>query len=385
MSSIILSSVIANKPFNGGNAWVVLSWLLGLRRMGFDVYFVEQIRSEDCVDEQGHQSAFETSANLSYFRRIMEEYGFAHCSTLICDEGAKVAGVGLEELEQLAAEASLLVNITGHLTHTRLMRRIRRKLYLDLDPGFTQFWHAQGSSAARLEAHDFHFTIGENIGQTVCPIPTSGIRWRTTRQPALLSEWPVSRAVEREGFTTIASWRGAYGRIEHEGRAYGLKAHEFRKFFEMPARTGRRFEIALDIHPAERNDLEQLREHGWHTVEPRIVVPDAESFRRYVQTSAAEFSVAQGIYVETRSGWFSDRTVRYLSAGKPALVQETGFSRQYPSGSGLLAFTTLDEAVAGAEKIARDYAQHCAAARALAEEYFASEKVLGRLLEETGV
>jgi hypothetical protein len=145
------------------------------------------------------------------------------------------------------------------------------------------------------------------------------------------------------------------------------------------------FELALDIHPAEQRDLSLLRQYGWRIVDPKVSASDPLSFRRYVQGSGAEFSVAQGIYVETNSGWFSDRTTRYLASGKPALVQDTGFSRNIPVGEGLLAFRTLDEAVAGAERIARDYENHCRAARALAEEYFDSDKVLSKLVEEIGI
>ena len=147
----------------------------------------------------------------------------------------------------------------------------------------------------------------------------------------------------------------------------------------------RRFEIALDIDPADERDLVALRDHGWHVVDPTVVASGPVAFRQYVQASGAEFSVAQGIYVETQSGWFSDRTVRYLASGRPVLVQDTGFSRNYPVGEGLVAFRTMDEAVAGAERIARDYAGHGRAARAIAEAYFDSDRVLGRLLEETGL
>jgi hypothetical protein len=120
-------------------------------------------------------------------------------------------------------------------------------------------------------------------------------------------------------------------------------------------------------------------------VDPRMATPDPDSFRRYVQGSGAEFSVAQGIYVETQSGWFSDRTVRYLASGKPALVQDTGFGRNYPVSEGLVAFSTPEQAIAGAERIWRDYEEHCRAARTLAEEYFDSDRVLRHFVEEAGV
>src|SRR5437870_5484110 len=154
---------------------------------------------------------------------------------------------------------------------------------------------------------------------------------------------------------------------------------------ELPKRGEQTFEIALDIHPADGRDLDLLRRHGWVTVDPKVVAPDPPAFRQYVQTSVVEFSVAQGIYVATDSGWFSDRTIRYLASGKPALVQDTGFSRNYPVGEGLVAFSTLDEAVAGAASIARDYEKHSRAARAIAEEYFDSDKVLYELIEQVGI
>ena len=201
----------------------------------------------------------------------------------------------------------------------------------------------------------------------------------------VLAHWPVCEGEGPLCFRTVASWRGPYGRIESEGVTYGLKAHEFRRFIELPRRVREVFEVALDIDPADERDRVALVDHGWRVVDPRDVASDPLAFRDYVQTSGAEFSVAQGIYVETQSGWFSDRTVRYLASGKPALVQDTGFSSHYPVGRGLLAFRTMEEAVAAAESIAADPAGHGRAARSIAETYFDSDRVLGRLAEETGL
>jgi hypothetical protein len=164
-----------------------------------------------------------------------------------------------------------------------------------------------------------------------------------------------------------------------------LKAHEFRKFVRLPTLTHHAFEIALDLDPADRPDLESLRRNAWSIVDPKTVAGDPFTFRRYIQTSSAECSAAQGIYVQTQSGWFSDRTVRYLASGKPALVQDTGFSRTYPTGRGLVSFRTLEEAAAGADQIVRDYELHARAARAIAEEFFDSNTVLASFLRDTGV
>ena len=385
MTTVVVSSVIANKYLNGGNAWAVLNWVLGLKKLGFRVYFLEQIGRECCVDAAGAVTVFENCVNLAYFKRIVEEFGLSGSAALIYENGEQIHGSTYAELLDLAEGAELLINITGHLALEPLMRRLRLKAYVDLDPGFTQLWYAAGDAGPRLAGHDFYFTIGENIGTPACPIPTGDIRWRRTRQPVVLEHWPVSGEGARDRFTTVASWRGPYGPVQYSGKTFGLKVHEFRKFIELPERAPQTFEIALDIHPADEKDLNLLRRHGWQIVDPKAVVPDPAAFCRYVQTSGAEFSVAQGIYVGTESGWFSDRTVRYLASGKPALVQDAGFSRNYPVGEGLVAFRTLEQAVAGAERIVCDYEKHCQAARAIAEEYFDSDKVLGRLIEEVDI
>jgi hypothetical protein len=381
----MVSGAIANKYLNGGAAWTRLSWALGLEKLGFRVHFVEQINRESCVDDTGAVTAFERCVNLAYFRQVTEQFGLSGSATLIYESGEQVHGLSYAELLEVAEATDLLLNITGHLALEPIMRRLRRKAYVDLDPGFTQFWYSAGNAGPRLDGHDFYFTVGENIGTSISPIPTGGIRWRRTRQPVVLDYWPVSSSDHPDRFTTVASWRGPYGPVQHRGRTYGLKVHEFRKFVELPELTQRAFEIALDIHPTEEKDLNLLRHHGWQIVDPKVVAPDPVAFRRYVQTSGAEFSVAQGIYVETESGWFSDRTVRYLASGKPALVQDTGFSDNYPVGDGLVAFRTLPQAVAGVERIARDYDMHCHAARTLAETYFDADKVLGRLVDEVGI
>jgi hypothetical protein len=383
MAVVLVSGALANKLHNGGAAWTRLSWALGLKALGLEVAFVEQIRADCCVDASGRPCTFEESANRQYFRDVTEQFGLSDLATLTCDHGPS-HGLTPSELNNLVRSAAALVNITGHWTHAS-MEVIPRRIYIDLDPGYTQFWHAAGNPGPRLEGHNFYYTVGENIGRPSCSIPTGGISWRPIRQPAVLEQWPACAPGDARPFSTIASWRGPYGPAQYAGTTYGLKAHEFRKFVELPRRVDQRFEIALDIDPADERDSVALRQHGWHVVDPAVVASGPVAFREYVQASGAEFSVAQGIYVETQSGWFSDRTVRYLASCRPALVQDTGFSRSYPVGEGLVSFRTMEEAVAGAERIVRDYPAHCAAARAIAEDHFSSGRVLGRLLEEIGL
>lgn len=385
MTIVIVSGAVANKHLNGGATWTRLNWTLGLKKLGFQVYFVEQIGRATCVDNHGAIAPFAECQNLTYFQQITNQFGLADSAALVYEDGEQIDGLTYAELLDLSEAADLLINISGHLALEPLLRRLRNKVYIDLDPGFTQFWHAAGNTGIHLDGYDFYFTIGENIGLPGCSIPTNGIHWRPIRQPVLLEQWPVSAVGDPDRFTTIATWRGPYGPVHYNGHTFGLKVHEWRKFIELPECAQAIFEIALDIHPAEEKDMELLCRHGWQLVEPHIVAADPNAFRRYVQTSGAEFSVAQGIYSQTHSGWFSDRTVRYLASGKPALVQDTGFSQNYPVGEGLLAFRTLEEAAAGVEQIMSNYPNHCRAARSLAETYFAADKVLGLLVEEIGV
>ena len=362
--------MLAGKPGNGGNAWARLSVVVGLRRLGLDVFFVEQIRNID-------------TDRLGYFEEVMRQFGLTANATLVA--GGEYFGIARHELEAIAADATLLVNFGGHLTIPALMQPARCKIFLDDDPGFTQLWERLATGTGRLTGHDFYVTFGENIGRPGCPIPTGDIDWHATRPAVVLDDWPVVEGLGRGVFTTVATWRGPYGPVSWNGRTFGLKVHEFRRFLELPARTGQSFELALDIHRDEERDLALLHAHGWLLADPHSVAGNPLTFRGYVQNSSAEYSAAQGIYVETESGWFSDRTVRYLASGKPALVQDTGFSRNLPTGEGLIAFRTLDEAVAGVQSIVSDYERHSRVARSLAEEYFDSDKVLGRLLELVGL
>lgn len=384
MTTVVVSGAVANKHGHGGSIWVRMSWAEGLRRMGFDVLFVEQIDDAACVDLEGNPAPFESSANAATFDAVMEKFGFTGSAALVCPQGERLRGMGRAELLARAGDAELLVNISGHLRWRPLIDRLPRRVFVDLDPGFTQIWHAGGSDAAGLGGHELFFTVGENVGTGRCELPTGGVEWRPVRQPVVLPRWPVATGEELSGFTTIASWRGAYGRASWGGRSYGLKAHEFRKFADVPRLTGLPFGIALDIHPGDGADTAALEDHGWELIDPATVATPDE-FNRFVCSSGAEFSAAQGIYVETNSGWFSDRTVRYLACGRPALVQDTGFAEQLPVGDGLLAFRTLDEAVARSRAIADDYPSHCAAARRIAEEYFASERALAPVVETAGV
>jgi hypothetical protein len=372
MSTVVVAGALGNKPGQAGETWVKLSWIRGLQALGLDVRFVEQLAPS--VDEP---------AAVRWFAAVARRFELEQWATLLIGDEA-IVGPGLHELVAIAPEA-VLVNISGHLKRPDLFAAFQRRVMVDIDPGFTQFWHAEGLPGANVTGHDVHFTIGERIGAPGCPIPTGGIEWLPVRQPVVLEDWPVVDGAELDRFTTIATWRGPFGPVTYGGQTYGLKVHEFRRFAELPRRSPHRFEIALDIHPADEADRGALEDRGWRVVDPRQVAWDPDAMRTYIQRSAAEFSAAQGVYVDTRCGWFSDRTTRYLASGRPALVQDTGFSGRLPVGEGLVAFRTLEEAVAGAADIASRYAEHGKAARHIAEEHFDARRVLARFCEQAGI
>jgi hypothetical protein len=382
----IVSGALANKPFNGGEAWVRLSWTLGLRRLGFDVYFVEELDPSNCVDGEGGTTDFRASANRTYFESVTREFGLAGRAGLLCG-GRETAGLGLAELAAVAAEAELLVNISGHLTIEEILRPAKARVYVDLDPGFTQLWHVDPGVPFALAGHDRYVTVGLNVGKPACRIPDGGLEWIPTLPPVLLDEWPVRPPPSgTPRLTTVATWRSPYGAPRIEGRTASLKHHAFRRLIELPERVeGVDFELALDIHDADSADREALEEHGWGLVEPRQVAATPGAFRDYVVASTAEFSVAQGVYSETASGWFSDRTAAYLAAGRPAVVEDTALGEALPLADGLLRFSSLDDAVAGIEAVTSDRARHAAAAAALAARHLDSDLVLGRLLDRLGI
>lgn len=365
---IVFSGMVAGVPGQGGAAWAVLQYVLGLRRLGHDVVLVEP------VDELA-------PASVAYLREISSAFALEGRAALLRRGTRETAGVDYDRLVELSRSADLLVNVSGMLEDERMLDPIRTRVYLDLDPAFVQLWQAACGIDMRFDAHTHFVSVGQALGDPACPVPTCGRRWLPTLQPVVLDEWPAANGAGAEGpVTTVANWRG-YGSIEHEGVFYGQKAHSFRPLADLPLRTTEPLVLALSIHPDETGDLAALARSGWRLVDPGRVTATPADYRRFVQRSRAELGIAKSGYVASRCGWFSDRSACYLASGRPVIAQETGFSGFLPTGRGLLSFATLDDAVAGLEALASDYAGHARAARELAVEHFDSDRVLTRLLE----
>lgn len=377
--TVVIAGSLAQKPCQGGHTWQFLNYLLGWKRLGHDVLFIDRIEPEMCLDENGARTTFESSVNLEYVTRVMRAFGLQDQFCLIYNRGEKVAGISREAALRKTREALMLINVMGFLDDEDILAAASRRVLLDTDPGFGQMWQDLGL-ATLFREHDAYVTIAENIGRAGCTIPDCGIDWITWRQPVVLDQWPA-QDFAAEKFTSIGSWRGPYAPVEHRGVKYGLRAHEFRKFVALPSVTGMKFEVALDIHSADAQDVALLDEHAWSVADPKVVAADPWVYRDYIQGSRAEFMATKGMYVQTHSGWFSERSICYLASGRPVLAQDTGLAKLYPLGEGIIAFNTLEEAAAGAREICADYGKHSRAARMIAEEYFDSDKMLPRLLE----
>jgi hypothetical protein len=380
--SMVLAGSLAQRPGSGGHTWVFLQYLLGFKRLGWEVLFLDALRPEMCADEQGNACSLEQSCNLRYFLDVMARFGLEGSFALFYDQAGHSVGLGREEVLARVERSAFLLNVMGYLGDAEILARARRRVFLDIDPGFGQMWRELGLCDV-FKGHDAFVTIGENIGRPDCSIPVCGLRWITSPQPVVLEHWPAAEG--GDGFTSVASWRGLFGPVDYEGKTYGLRVHEFRKFARLPRRTGQPFRLALNIHPAEKKDLAMLAENGWRLVDPAEAAGDPWRYQGFIHSSRAEFMTAKNMYVAANCGWFSDRSICYLASGKPVLAQDTGIRRLYPTDEGLLTFSTLEEAAAGVEAINRDYSRHARAARRIAEEYFDSDKVLTRMLSKLGV
>jgi hypothetical protein len=378
-SGIVVSGALAQRPGVGGHTWVFLQYLLGFERLGWDVLFIDRLEPEMCVDEGGEPCALEDSVNIRYLHEVMHRFGLGDSYGLLYDGGSRTVGLSRREMEERTRRSALLLNVMGFLDDEAILAAAPKRVFLDIDPGFGQMWQDLGY-ADLFHGHDAYVTVGENLGRADCSIPTCGIDWVTTPQPVLLAHWPETGGGESGTFTSIGAWRGPYAPVEYRGATYGLRAHEFRRFMDLPGRSGASFQVALDIHSAEEPDLARLRDGGWTLIDPRAVARDPASYQAFIRGSKAELMVAKGMYVHTNSGWFSDRSICYLASGRPVLAQETGFSGRYPTGEGLLSFSTVEEALGGVAEIESDYARHARAARRIAAEHFDSDRVLTRLL-----
>ena len=366
---ILFAGIIARYPF-GGVTWCSLMYLLGLRALGHEVFYIED--TGECVyDPVLNTRATDPIYGTTYIQNALQPHGLGDRWSFVNYDG-RYHGRTADDVRTYAADADLFINLSGGSWFWRdEYAAIPHKIFIDSDPAFTQLAIAKAEPwyVAFFQRFDRLFTFGANIGTPASTIPTGEFIWHRTWQPITMDDWRTA-AVPRDRFTSVMTWQ-----IESFSDVGGNKDQEFVKFIELPSKAAQRFELAIN------GPQQLLRQYGWDTVDAMQVSRTPPEYRAFIQGSKAEFGVAKHTYVATRSGWFSDRTECYLASGRPALVQDTGWTSHLPSGDGLLAFSNIDEALAGIDRINGDYDRHARQALEVARAHFDARVVLPALLE----
>ncbi|NCW27421.1 MAG: hypothetical protein EBV83_03865 [Verrucomicrobia bacterium] len=364
-----------------GNSWAFLQWGLGLRDLGWDVWLVESLQKKEIFNAAGKACPLSESVNLAHWKKLLHEIGWDGRATLLA-EGENVEERGLREFAQ---GADLFLNLSGHFKRPDLVEGAAARVYVDLDPVFTQIWAKVYQSPMNFAGHNGFWSVGLSMGRGAV-IPDTGHAWKPVLPPVCRRFWTADAAghqaspaaeMGRGKWTTVTHWYG-YAAVEWEGREYGNKATEFAKLLKWPERTGLRPCVVTDLGKGE--EKESFMNGGWEFLEPGPICSDWREYRAFLAASRGEFSPAKSGYVIARTGWFSDRSVLYLSLGRPVLLQETGWSRWLPEGLGLVAFENPDEAVEKAKQIEGNYEAHQRAALSIAAEHLDATRSIPRAL-----
>ena len=384
-AKIIVFGIIFWYPL-AGVTYQFLHYLMGLRRLGYDPYYVED-SGRWIYDPLSFEFSPDASGNIAAVAPILETHGFANRWAFRGNyPGGRCYGMTEEQLLQLYRQADAFLNVTASQELREEHMACPRRIYVESDPFAVQIKVAQGDEPTikALKAHDTLFTFGENLGAPDCDIPVERFRWLPTRQPVAMELWenpfPPARGT---AFSTITTWHNKGKDLEWRGETwYWTKDREFKKFLDLPRRRDVKFELAVEV---DEDVHRLLTANGWNIVHSLPISRDINQYRRYIQNSRGEFTVAKDQVVRPLTGWFSDRSCSYLAAGRPVITQETGFSKYLPTGKGLFGFRTMEDILTAIALIESDYEGSCTAAREIASEYFAAEKVLGSLMERAGL
>ena len=385
---IVLLGMMTKMPV-AGVIWQTVHYLVGLARLGYDVYYVEaHARTPSMFMERETDDG--TARAVAFIDSACRRFGFAGrwAYHALHDDG-RVHGLSDSALRDLYASAALIINLHGGTMPLPEHYATGRLAYVETDPVLLQIELSANNpeTVAFLEPHCAFFTFGENYGMADCGLPVSDrFDFKPTRQPVVMDFWDdVVGYAPADAFTTIGNWHQPWRDMVFRGQVYHWSKHyEFMKVLDLPRRIpGQPFELALSSY--EEPDRRMLESNGWRVRPAMEFSMDADAYRSYVAGSRGEFTVAKDQNVRLRSGWFSDRSATYLAAGRPVVTQDTAFGNALPTGEGLLSFSTVDEAAAAVERINADYPRHRRAARSVARECFSHEVVLGRMLEDVGL
>src|SRR5437867_2487965 len=204
---IVISGSIAQRLGHGGHAWVFLQYLLGFRRLGYDVLLLDRLDADMCRDEAGAACAPERSVGYRYLNRVMDQFGLGADFALACGGGATYLGVPRRDVLERVKRSAFLLNVMGFCNDADVLAAAPRRVFLDIDPGFPQMWR-ELSLADLFRGHDDFVTIGLSVGRDGCEVPTCGLKWVTTPQPVVLEHWPVREPNPDGPISSVCTWRG---------------------------------------------------------------------------------------------------------------------------------------------------------------------------------
>jgi hypothetical protein len=400
---IVVVGTLASMPY-AGMAWMHMQIVVGLRRLGHDVYYME-VSSVWPYDPIRKSKVDDSNYAAPYLARVADGFDMAdRWAYRRSYSDCEWLGLSKAKAEELLAHADLVLNVAGATRpRTKENLKVGRLVYYGTDPVYPElaFANHDDITCQIVEQHDDVVTYGENIGRPGCPIPPLPRLRSRSRQPVLIDYWHNGGPPTRSEFTTVCNWKQAGHDIQFEGETYyWSKDREFLKFIELPGLIDVPIELAMgltdakitrpgygDLIPAQgmtEHELDLLMSNGWRLGDAHAFTTDPWSYRSYVIASRGEFTVARDQNVRLRSGWFSERSACYLGAGRPVITQDTGFGTVLPTGEGLFAFNTMDEILTAFDAIRSDYDKQSRAARDIAEEYFRAETVLARVIEDLG-
>jgi hypothetical protein len=369
LTSVCLAASALYHPDSGGHLWVYLNWALGMRAAGCRVLWLEQVRTGD--------SAGDVAKNVQRLASALSRYGLGDDCLRLCWPGGVGDAMGLSQLTaEEAREVALLVN-PSYGTAPEVLAMFRRTCLIDIDPGLLQIWWSMNQ--LQVPQHDLYFTTGETVGVAGDNIPDCGVEWIYTPPPVDTTVWAVASAVDGAAYTTVTHWWGEWVLDATACYANG-KREGFLPLVSLPARVGAPLELAVNPEDVGEDRVE-LEANGWRLPAAAEVAGDAGSYHRYVSGSRGEFSCVKPSCVRLQNAWISDRSLCYLAAGKPVVVEHTGPSKFLPEDEGIVRFRGLDGAVVALERVEAEYDRHARAARALAEEHFSAVRVVTAVLE----
>lgn len=382
----VVTGMIATYPV-GGVVWDYLQYALGLARLGWEVFYLEDTGGATYDPTKGEYGE-DCSYAVAFLQRSLARLA-PDLSRRWCFRSSTGQTFGMQPaiLCDVLSTADLFLNVSGSCLLRDEYLKCQRKVLIDTDPGYNHFVNYPRQDAGQLwpgtqgfRGHDLFFTYAERMGAADCPLPDFGLPWQPTRPLVVLDCWQPQPPAKT--WTTVMTWDNFRKPIEHNGQSYGTKEREFGRIESLPAKAPVPLEVAVGGSDPPR---EELRSLGWSVLDSHDVSRTADDYRSYIQQSRGEFSVAKNVYVATRCGWFSCRSVCYLAAGRPVVVQDTGFSEIIPTGEGILAFTDLESAAAAIAAVEANYSRYAQAARDAARRHYSHEVVLRDLLARIGI